>query len=93
MTTVVSITDFRKDIFKYADKVSGGGEDVEVEKNGKKIFRVIKISEDARAKARDLLRITPKLAGLWKDVDASEFEDNKHFFRGKKEKKYMKGLG
>lgn len=86
MNTTVSISQFRKNLFTYADLIVNKGYEVEVEKDGKKVFRAVKVDEDdAKKRAKKLLEISKKMAGKWKDVNF-----DREFFRGKKELKYWK---
>ena len=86
MVRSVPITNLRKNIFDYARLVSEEGYEIEVEKNGKKIFKLTKIERGPKEAAKRALKIARKLGGIWKNVDSE-------FFRGKKEKIYMKKLG
>lgn len=93
MTHVVSITDFRNNIFDYANLVNKG-DAVEVEKDGKRVLRVTAIDEDSpEERAKYLLEhVLPKVGGIWKDVPQSEFDKLNEQFRGKKAKAYMRKL-
>lgn len=93
MTQIISITDLRKDLFKIADMVAYKGIEVEVEKEGRRIVKLVKIEDDPRERARQALKILPKLAGIWKDIPEEKFKEMREFFRGKKEKEYLKKLG
>ena len=93
MTQIVSITDLRKNLFKLADKVVREGGEIEVEKEGKRIMKIVRIDDDPRERARRALKILPKLGGIWKDMPVEKFKEMREFFRGKKEKKYMEELG
>jgi len=92
-TSIISITDLRKNLFKIADMVEREGREVEVEKEGKRIIKLVKISDDPRERAKRLLKIMNKIGGMWKDKPQGEFDELNEFFRGKKEKEYMKSLG
>lgn len=88
MITSVPITEFRRDLFKYADLVSLQGYEVEVEKKGQKLFKIVKIDETPQERARYALAAIKRLGGAFPD-----FKRNNAFFRGKKEIEYMKRLG
>ena len=85
MNYSVPISQFRKDLFTYAKKVAEQGHELEVEKDGKAVFRVMPVEDDAKKRAKRALEIMKKLGGTWKDVKL----DNE-FFRGKKEMEYWK---
>ena len=87
MMQPVPISEFRKKIFEYAKLVDEEGAEIVVEKNGKKIFRVIKIDKNAKESAKKALNLLKDLSGSWTK------NSDKEFFRGKKEKKYIKELG
>lgn len=93
MTQVISITDFRRNLFRLADKVVREGSEIEVEKEGRRIIRISRIDDDPKERARKILALLPKLGGMWKDLPDEKFQEMHRFFRGKKEKKYMKDLG
>ena len=63
MTTTVPITEFRKDLFKYADLVAYQGYEVEVEKKGRKLFKVVKTEDDLIARSREALELAKELVG------------------------------
>ncbi len=84
MTMTVNITDFRKNIFKYADLIQKGYE-VEVEKGGTKIFRTVKTVDDSATKAKQLLKILKKYKGKFPDWDI-DIDKMRH---NKAEKEYM----
>ena len=86
MITSVPITEFRKDLFKYADLVAFQGYEFEIEKKGRKLFKIVKLEDDLKAKAERALAILPKIAGKLGVTD-------RKFFRGRKEIDYMKKLG
>ena len=89
MTLTVNITDFRQNLFKYADLVETAGYEVEVEKEGRKILAVTKPKkENAKARAARFARAVKAAAGKFPD-----FDYDREFFRGKKEIEYMKNLG
>src|SRR3990167_7002956 len=93
MTQIISITNLRKDLFRIADMVAYKGVEVEVEKEGRRIVKLVKIDDDPRERARKALEILPKLGGIWKDIPDDKFKEYREFFRGKKEIEYMKKLG
>lgn len=84
MPTVVSITDFRNNIFDYTDKLLKYGDEFEVAKNGQSVFRVIPAPNDAVQRAKKALKILPKLAGIWADIPEKEFKEMRQYFRGPK---------
>lgn len=89
MTLTVNITDFRQNIFKYADLVRLAGYEFEVEKEGSEVFYVSKPKKnDAKARAVRLARAVKAAAGKFPD-----FDYDGEFFRGKKEIEYMRNLG
>ena len=88
MITTVPITEFRKDLFRYADLVALEGYEVEVEKNGKRIFKVSRVEDTPQARAKRALAILKQLGG-----SMPNFKRDNEFFRGKKETKSMKHLG
>ena len=88
MITSVSITEFRRDLFRYADLVASGGYEFEVEKKGRKVFKVVKTSDSSKERARRALAAAKKLGGTFKNASF-----DRGFFRGKKELEYMKNLG
>jgi hypothetical protein len=85
MTTTVPITEFRKDLFRYADMVALQGYEIEVEKNGRKLFKVVKPEDDLTARSRQALEIAKKLVG--------KIKFDKRLFRNKREREYIKHLG
>lgn len=93
MTQIISITDLRKDLFRIADMVAYKGVEVEVEKEGRRIVKLVKIEDDPKERAKRALEILPKLGGIWKDMPEEKFNKMREFFRGKKESEYMKRLG
>jgi len=88
MTYIVSITDLRKNLFQLADKVVRDGGEIEVEKEGKRIMKIVRIDDDSRERARRALEVAKKIGGKFKHV-----KFDRAFFRGKKEIEYMKSLG
>lgn len=93
MSMIISITDLRKNLFNLAERVFSSGEEIEVEKEGRRIVKLVRINDDPKERARRILKLLPKLGGLWKNVPDKVLKDNEEFFRGKKEKEYMKNLG
>ncbi len=85
MNYTVPITQFRKDLFAYAKKVAEGGHELEVEKDGKAIFKVTPVEDDVKERGRKLLELSKKIGGKFKNVDF-----DRGFFRGKKELDYWK---
>lgn len=87
-TSIISITNLRKNLFEIADMVVREGKEVEVEKDGQRIIKIVKITDDPSERANRALRIAKKLGGKFKHVNF-----DRDFFRGKKEKEYMASLG
>jgi hypothetical protein len=87
-TSTISITDLRKNLFRIADEVFYENKEVEVEKEGRRIMRLVKIDDDPRERARRMLKVMKRIGGKFKDV-----KFDRGFFRGKKEIEYMKNLG
>jgi len=83
MSYILPITELRKNIFAIAEKVARTGEEVYVEKEGKRIVKIIPVTNDACAKASYVLtHVLPKLARTWKaETD---------WIRGRREKRYFK---
>ena len=88
MTKIISITDLRKNLFNIADDVFYKNTAVEVEKEGRRIIRIIKIDDDPKERARRALEVAKKIGGKFKKV-----KFDRTFFRGKKEINYMESLG
>lgn len=87
MTMTVNITDFRKNLFKYANLVDKGYE-VEVEKGGRRIMVVSQPGiDDIKKRGMRAYQIAKKLAGKFPD-----WEYDREWFRGKKEIEWMKRL-
>ena len=88
MTMTVNITDFRKNLFKYADLIRKGYE-IDVEKVGQTILRAVppKIP-DRVARARKALKLLKELGGKFPDW---EYDADK-VRRNKVEMEYMKNL-
>lgn len=93
MTQIISITDFRKNLFNLAEQVFSSGEEIEVEKEGRRIVKMVRIDNDPKERAKRALELLPKLGGIWRKVPARRFKELNEFVRGKKEKKYMEELG
>lgn len=78
-TSVVSITDLRKNLFEIANRVVADGKEVEIEKDGQRIMKLVKITDDPSERARRVLKIAKKIGGKFKHVNF-----DRSFFRGKK---------
>ena len=87
MTMTVSITDFRNNLFEYADLVDRQGYEFEVEKEGKKMLKISKAVDDSKERSKRVARALRAAAGKF-----PEFEYDREFFRGKGEVKWMKNL-
>lgn len=87
MTMTVSITDFRKNLFEYADLVDRQGYEFEVEKEGKKMLIISKAVDDSKARSKRLARALRAAAGKF-----PKWEYDREWFRGKKEIEWMKRL-
>lgn len=85
MIISVPITEFRKDLFKYAGLVALEGYEVEIENKGRKIFKVMKVDDDLETRAERALELAEKMVG--------KITFNRRLFRNKREKEYMKRLG
>jgi hypothetical protein len=85
MITSVPITEFRKDLFKYADLVAYQGWEVEVEKKGRKLFKLVKPEDDLTTRSREALELAKELVG--------KIKFDKKIFRNKREREYVKHLG
>ena len=85
---ITNITDFRKNIFKYAKR----SEEIEVEKDGKRIWRIVPIEEQSpQERAKYVLEhVLPKLAGVWKDVPQEEIDKIYAYRRSPRERNYWK---
>ena len=84
MTYIISISEFRNNIFNYTSLIDKG-HDLVIEKEGKAIYKVTKHTDDSVAKATKMLQLLPHLKGIWKD-------NQDDFFRGSKETEYMKKI-
>ncbi|OGK42450.1 hypothetical protein A2954_01240 [Candidatus Roizmanbacteria bacterium RIFCSPLOWO2_01_FULL_37_12] len=91
MTQIISITEVRKNIFALVDKVAKTGEEIEVEREGRRVVKLVAIKDDPAARAKYVLEhVLPKLAGSWKNMTKKELREMEAFRRGKKEKLYWK---
>lgn len=89
MPSVVSITDFRNNIFEYTAQLLKYGGELSVQKNGQQVLKVTPDKDDPAGRAKYFLKyIAPKAGGIWKDVPQKEFDEINEFMRGKKEKRY-----
>lgn len=93
MSMIISITELRKNLFNLAEQVFSSGEEIEVEKEGRRIVKIVKIDDNPSDRAKIALKLLPKLAGIWKNIPDKKFKELNEFIRGKKEKKYMEELG
>lgn len=86
MTLTVNITDFRQNLFKYADLVETEGYEVEVEKAGESIGKFVPSkTSDRVARARKALKLLKELGGKFPDFDDSAYRNR----RSKKEMEYI----
>lgn len=91
MNYILPITDLRKNIFAVMERVVKTGDVIEVEKEGKRIVKIVPIKDNPAEKADYILSyVLPSLKGLWKDVPERKFQKLDEFMRGKKEKLYWK---
>ncbi|MBI3955658.1 hypothetical protein HY339_00210 [Candidatus Gottesmanbacteria bacterium] len=91
MPYIVPITEFRKNIFTITERVARTGEAVDVEKEGKRIVRVVPVKDDPAEKARYALEhVLPKLAGAWKTMTKADLARVRSLRRGSIEKRYWK---
>ena len=88
MIISVPITEFRQNIFKYGRLVEKNGYEIEVENEGRKSFKAVKVDNTPQERAKRALKAIKKLGGAFPD-----FKRDNAFFRGKKEIEYMKRLG
>lgn len=89
MTTIIPITQLRTHIFDLAERVAKTGEDIEVEKEGRRIIKLVAIKDDPAQKAEYALKyVLPKLAGVLKKITKKEANSMKNFRIGRKEKYY-----
>ncbi|MBI5619475.1 hypothetical protein HY950_00755 [Candidatus Gottesmanbacteria bacterium] len=91
MTYILPITEVRKNIFALSEKVARTGEVIEVEKEGRRIVKIVPIHNDPAGKADYILtHILPKLAGAWKHVPPAEVAAEHTWARSVREKRYWK---
>lgn len=85
MSYILPITEVRKNIFTLAERVARTGEVIEVEKEGRRIVRIVPVKNDSTGKADYVLtHVLPKLKGVWKRVAPDRW------IRGSGEKRYWK---
>lgn len=83
MNYVLPITDLRKNIFAVMERVAKTGDIVEVEKEGKRIVKIVPVKDNAAGKAEYIItNVLPDLKGAWKS--------GKSWIRGNQEKRYWK---
>ena len=83
MNYILPITDLRKDIFTIMDRIAKTGDSIEVEKEGRRIVKIVPVRDDAVGKADYILtHVLPQLKGVWKN--------EKPWIRGVAEKQYWK---
>jgi prevent-host-death family protein len=71
MNYILPITALRKDIFAVMERVAKTGDVVEVEKEGKRIVKIVPIRDDAAGRADYILiHVLPSLKGVWKNEAA-----------------------
>lgn len=85
MVTTVPITEFRKDLFKYANLVELENYEIEVEKKGKIVFKVTKSNDNLKTRAEKALDLANKMVG--------SIKFNRKLFRNKREREYVEHLG
>lgn len=91
MTTVISITQLRKDLFDIAEKVAVSGEEIEIEKEGKRIVKIVPIKDDPAAKAQYVIKyVLPELSGVLKNIPQKELVNIRNLRRSRQEKVYWK---
>lgn len=91
MTYIIPITELRKDIFALTERVARTGESIEVEKEGKRIVRIVPVKDDAPGRADYVLtHVLPKLKGVWKNVPSKDIAVVRSWVRGPREKRYWK---
>lgn len=88
MTQIISITELRKNLFTIADDVFYNNMEIEVEKEGRRVIKLVKINDDPKERAKRAIEVAKKIGGKFKNV-----KFNRAFFRGKKEIQYMESLG
>ncbi len=83
MNYILPITALRKNIFAIMERVAKTGDIIEVEKEGKRIVKIVPVRYDAAGKADYILtHVLPSLKGVWKDEEP--------WTRGATEKRYWK---
>ena len=83
MNYILPITALRKDIFAIMERVAKTGDVVEVEKEGKRIVKIVPVRDDAAGKADYILtHVLPSLKGVWKNEAA--------WTRATREKRYWR---
>ena len=91
MTYILPITEVRKNIFSLSERVARTGEPIEVEKEGKRIVKIVPIRNDAPGRADYVLtHVLPKLKGAWKNMTPQELAARRAWVRGLQEKRYWK---
>lgn len=91
MTTIIPITQLRRNIFNLTERVAQTGEEIEIEKEGRRIAKLVAIKDDPATKAAYALKhILPKFAGIWKSLTKKELRNMRDFRRGKKERLYWR---
>ena len=85
MAYILPITEVRKNIFVLTERVARTGEAIEVEKEGKRIVKIVPVRDDVAARADYILtHVLPKLKGAWKQTVTNTW------IRGPGEKRYWK---
>lgn len=83
MPYIIPITELRKDIFTLTERVARTGDAIDVEKEGRRIVRIVPVRDDASGRADYILtHVLPKLKGTWKAT--------RTWVRGAREKRYWK---
>ena len=91
MPYILPITELRKNIFSITERVARTGEAVEVEKEGRRIVKIIPIRDDPAAKADYILtHVLPELAGAWKTMTKADLARVRSLRRGAQEKRYWR---
>lgn len=68
MPNTIPITDFRQNIFDYTTQILANDQEVEIERNGQRILRVVPIKDNPAERAKYILKyVLPQLAGTWKN--------------------------
>ena len=82
MPTTVSITDFRKNLFEYAEATLATGFSFYVYKDDEALWTVTPKKNNLAERTRYVIdHILPKLAGAWSDIPEKEFNKWKRFLR------------